>query len=768
MGHSAGGKWRNRVTAWRNFSLPAHRSSAAERQLAVRRTLLVAAPTALIFSAINFYSGHAVLAYIQLWIVLLLVLPIFVLVRKDGMLAVCEHLLMFATTIIFGSLLIEGGIARTGAYWMFMFPFAAFYVTGMRWGWCWIALFIAIMLAAIVLNITGAIVLPYTEEEMRIFPSTFLFYTLIAYVFNLIIARYEANLEKRVAVRTEEAMQAARAVQERDARYRMLLEHAPVAMLVFADDILLYANPCAVKLLGAQEEKELAGRKLQEFIVPEKAQTAHERLQVLQQAGEKQGRVEEAFRRMDGSTFEAETSALPVVYGQNAATLMIAQDISERKEHLEKLQRLALFDDLTGLANRHLILTRLEIETFSAKEQGKPLAVLVVDVDRFREINNILGYINGDELLRLIAGRLQAAIGAETLLGRLGGDEFIAVLSGAGEPEAREIALSIQSEMEGSFSIEGTPFAIETSLGISLYPEHGDKALSLIQQADVAMRQAKGEKSGVCVYDARRDPFSLRRLTMFRDLRQALQQGGLSLSYQPKIELKSGRVVGVEALARWQTESGEHIPPAEFVPLAEQTGLIRPLGLWVLAEAVSQCGKWKQKGLDLGMAINASAWNLLDASLPETVVQLLDRWEVDAGKITLEITESAIMKYPETVVEVLARLRGIGLRLSVDDFGTGHSSLAYLKSLPVNELKIDQNFVFGMIGDKADRAIVRSTISLAHDLGLYVTAEGVEDIKTWKALKRLGCDQAQGFYMSRPLPPKKFCTWLEGWNSQGA
>jgi EAL domain-containing protein (putative c-di-GMP-specific phosphodiesterase class I) len=329
---------------------------------------------------------------------------------------------------------------------------------------------------------------------------------------------------------------------------------------------------------------------------------------------------------------------------------------------------------------------------------------------------------------------------------------------------ALDMAGRIREALEKSFRIEDTPLAIEARIGIALYPEHADKALALIQHADVAMRQARDEKSGMRPYDAGHDPFNMRRLTMFRDLREALQQGKLSLHYQPKVELKSGRVVGVEALARWQSDGGEHVSPAEFVPLAEQTGLIRPLGLWVLAEAVSQCGRWQQQGMHLGMAINVSTWNLLDTSLPDRVVRLLDRWNVEATSITLEITESAIMEYPETAVDVLVRLRKLGLGLSVDDFGTGHSSLAYLKSLPVNELKIDQHFVFDMTDDRTDRAIVRSTIDLAHELGLGVTAEGVEDARTYEALRHLACDQAQGFYISRALPPDTFVSWLQDRN----
>ncbi len=763
MRQSAARTWQERLAGWRLVSLPANRPNATERRMTVTRTLLVAAPTAFVFSVINFVSGHATLAHVELWSVLLLVLPIFAIVRRKAWLSLAEHLLMLSATIIFGSLLIEGGIGETGAYWVFMFPFAAFYITGMRGGWCWIAVFILIMLAAMVLHATGMITLPYAEEEMRIFPSTFLFYTLIAYVFNLMIARYEGDLERKVSERTEQALEAMRAVQERDARYRVLLERAPVAMLVHADDILLYANPCAVSLLGAHEEKALAGRRLQEFIVDKGVRSAAERLREVQRTEERQV-VEETFRRLDGSTFEAETSALPILYGTSDAMLMIVQDVSERKAHLEKLQRLALFDDLTGLANRYFVLTRLEIEMLAARDRGVPLAVLVVDVNRFREINNILGYANGDELLKQLAGRLQDIAGADSLIGRLGGDEFIAVFPGLDMAAVLDMAGRIQEALEKSFRIEGTPLAIEASIGIALYPEHADKALALIQRADVAMRQARDEKSGMRPYDAERDPFSMRRLTMFRDLREALQRGSLSLHYQPKVDLKSGRVVGVEALARWQTESGERISPAEFVPLAEQTGLIRPLGLWVLDEAVSQCGAWRRQGLQLGMAINVSTWNLLDTSLPDRIAGLLERWGVEASGITLEITESAIMEYPETAVDVLISLKTLGLALSVDDFGTGHSSLAYLKSLPINELKIDQRFVADMSGNRTDRAIVRSTIDLAHELNLNVVAEGVEDENTWEALGRLSCDQVQGFYLSRPLPPDAFIGWLRDRN----
>ena len=763
MRQSAGRTWQERLAGWRQASLPANRPNVIERRMTVTRTLLVATPTALVFSIINFVSGHATLAHVELWSVLLLVLPIFAIVRRKAWLSVAEHLLMFSATIIFGSLLIEGGIGETGAYWVFMFPFAAFYITGMRGGWCWIAVFVLVMLAAMMLHVTGRLMLPYAEEEIRIFPSTFLFYTLIAYVFNLMIARYEGDLERKVSERTEQALEAMRAVQERDARYRILLERAPVAMLVHADDILLYANPCAVNLLGADEEKELAGRRLQEFIVDKGVQSAAERMHEVRRTGTRQV-VEETFRRLDGSMFEAETSALPIIYGTSDAMLMIVQDVSERKAHLEKLQRLALYDDLTGLANRYFVLTRLEIEMLAARDRGIPLAVLVVDINRFREINNLLGYANGDELLKQLAGRLQDVAGTDTLIGRLGGDEFIAVLPGTDMAAAMDMAGRVQDALEKSFRIEGTPLAIEASIGIALYPEHADKALALIQHADVAMRQAKDEKSGMRPYDAGRDPFNMRRLTLFRDLREALQRGKLSLHYQPKVELKSGRVVGVEALARWQTGSGEYVSPAEFVPLAEQTGLIRPLGLWVLAEAVSQCGRWRQQGMQLGMSINVSTWNLLDTLLPDRIARLLDRWGVEATSITLEITESAIMEYPETAVDVLVRLRKLGLGLSVDDFGTGHSSLAYLKSLPVNELKVDQHFVADMSGNRTDRAIVRSTIDLAHELNLNVVAEGVEDESTLQALGRLSCDQVQGFYLSRPLPSDALVDWIEGRN----
>jgi EAL domain-containing protein (putative c-di-GMP-specific phosphodiesterase class I) len=300
---------------------------------------------------------------------------------------------------------------------------------------------------------------------------------------------------------------------------------------------------------------------------------------------------------------------------------------------------------------------------------------------------------------------------------------------------------------------------VETSVGITLYPEHGNAPASLIRRADVAMYAAKKERSGVMVYDPEQDFTSIRLLALTGDLRRAIHDNGLSMHVQPKISARDGSPIGVEALARWRHPAHGDIPPDEFIGLAEHSGLIQPLTEWVLETALRQCAAWRQEGLDLSMSVNLSARNLLDESLPSTVLSMLQSSEVPVNKLTLEITESVIMDDPHRALEVLTALNEIGVVISIDDFGTGYSSLGYLKKLPATEIKIDKSFVMEMDRNSDDQTIVHSTIELAHNLGLSVVAEGVSSRQTWDELKRLGCDFGQGYYFSRPLPSERLAQW---------
>jgi EAL domain-containing protein (putative c-di-GMP-specific phosphodiesterase class I) len=314
--------------------------------------------------------------------------------------------------------------------------------------------------------------------------------------------------------------------------------------------------------------------------------------------------------------------------------------------------------------------------------------------------------------------------------------------------------------LEQPFVIEDMHLDIETSIGITLFPEHGKDADTLIRRADVAMYHAKNKGCGYFIYEAEADPYSMRRLALMGELRYAIEQNELTLHYQPKVDLQTGHTTGVEALLRWNHPQHGFIPPDEFVPLAEHTGLIRPLTLWVLNAALRQSHIWKMMGVDLVMAVNLSARNLQESKLSDQIVELLEAWDVPAASLLVEVTESALMDDHTNARKILTDIKGVGVNASLDDFGTGYSSLVSLSQLPIAEIKIDRSFVMDMTSNQQNAAIVRSTIDLGHNLNRVVTAEGVEDRKTLEALKSMGCDKAQGYFLSRPLPANELVEWL--------
>jgi diguanylate cyclase (GGDEF)-like protein len=421
----------------------------------------------------------------------------------------------------------------------------------------------------------------------------------------------------------------------------------------------------------------------------------------------------------------------------------------------------ALHDSLTDLPNRVLFNDRIEQALRQARRERLLGAVLLIDLDRFKEVNDTLGHQKGDLLLKEIGVRLGGALRESDTIARLGGDEFGVLLPSLGSAAgATKVAEKIRASLEHVFLVDDLPVQIDASVGIALYPQHGEDVDMLLQHADVAMYEAKRTHGGFEIYSVEHDPYNPVRLAMVSELRKALEEKQVLLHYQPKLDLKSGEVIGAEALVRWQHPTRGLIPPDEFVPMAERTGLIRPLSRFVLNAALAQCREWRDSGLDLKVAVNLSARNLLDPSLPEDVSHLLATWGVPAGMLELEITESTIMVDPARAMEVLRHLHAMGIALSIDDFGTGYSSLAYLKELPVDELKIDRTFVATMATNRGDAFIVRSTIELAHNLSLQVVAEGVEDERTMTELAELGCNIAQGFHLSRPLPPQEFASWL--------
>jgi diguanylate cyclase (GGDEF)-like protein len=438
------------------------------------------------------------------------------------------------------------------------------------------------------------------------------------------------------------------------------------------------------------------------------------------------------------------------------------------RQQAELNEHQALHDALTDLPNRTLFHDRVGQALSVARREHLPVAVMIMDLDRFKEVNDTLGHASGDELLKQAGVRLRDALRESDTVARLGGDEFGVLLPRVVDSAAAvAVARKLRKALEEPFAIHGLALQIEASVGIALYPEHGDDVHSLLQRADVAMYEAKEHPAGCEVYAKERDDYSPDRLTLLTELRRAIDVGELVLHYQPKADLRTSEVHGVEALVRWSHPKRGLVPPDEFIPLAQKTGVIVPLTFFVLNEALRQCRTWKLEGLDLCVGVNLSARNLLDVHLPDTVGELLAKWEVSPSLLELEITESTILADPIRAMHVLSRLSDMGVRLAIDDFGTGYSSLAYLKRLPVDELKIDKSFVQGMEEDENDAVIVRSTIDLGRNLGLRVVAEGVETAEAWRRLAALGCDIAQGYYLSRPIPAAELAAWLRATREGG-
>jgi diguanylate cyclase (GGDEF)-like protein len=427
---------------------------------------------------------------------------------------------------------------------------------------------------------------------------------------------------------------------------------------------------------------------------------------------------------------------------------------------LNESRRQATTDELTGLGNRRLLYERLDEAITRARREHSATTLLLADLDRFKELNDTLGHQAGDILLRQLGPRLLDALRADDTLVRLGGDEFGILLPGRDSEESLEVVDRVRAVLDRGFSIRGLTVHIEASIGVASFPEHAGAVDELLQRVDVAMYQAKSSKVGYQVYAPDRDLHSRDRLSLLGDLRRALSAGELVLHYQPKGVLATGEIKGVEALLRWEHPERGLLPPGMFLPLVEQTGLMRPLTLYVLEDALRQCRAWLDEGLDLSVAVNLSVPNLLDLRLPDDVAWLLGKTRVGPQRLQLEVTENIVTADPSRVIEVLAKLKLLGVGISLDDFGAGSSSLTYLKQLPVDEIKIDRSFVLGMDTSREDAAIVRSATELAQRLGLRVVAEGVETAKSWNHLTAYGCEEAQGYYLQRPVPPDQLGAWL--------
>jgi diguanylate cyclase (GGDEF)-like protein len=426
-------------------------------------------------------------------------------------------------------------------------------------------------------------------------------------------------------------------------------------------------------------------------------------------------------------------------------------------DRLRQSERAAVTDDLTGLGNRRDLLHRLGK---AIEDSDTEVALLLVDLDGFKELNDTLGHHAGDEVLRQIGPRLRAALREGDSLSRLGGDEFAVVLAPGDEASASATGLRLRAALERSFGVGGIRVHIDASIGIALFPEHSHDALGLLQRADVAMYEAKRTRTGHEVYLPARDHHSRRRLELLGELRDGLASDEFILHYQPKAEIATGAVRGVEALVRWVHPRRGLLMPSDFLPLADHSGLGRSLTAFVLDRALEEIGDRRRDGFDLSVAVNQGPADLLDLGLPTDIDQLLRRRGFPPSCLRLEVSEDVVMADPERTLEVLAGLRAIGVATALDDFGAGHVSLGHLRQLDLDELKIDRSFVMRLADDARDAAIVHATVDLGRRLGMRVVAEGVETSEAWDTLAGLHCDEAQGFFLSRPMTATALGGWL--------
>ena len=533
---------------------------------------------------------------------------------------------------------------------------------------------------------------------------------------------------------------------------------------IFVKDLhgrYILINSSGAGLIGRSVE-EIIGKDDTELFEPEAARKIMEDdLRIITSGGTKT--YEEELESKTGIRRTYLTTK--VVYcdheGKVIGLIGIARDITERKQDEKQIHHLAYYDLLTDLPNRLMLRDYIDRAITSARKEIVPFALLVVNLHRFKEINNTLGYQKGDIVLQQVGKRLKTILPEAFSIARTGGDEFGVLILNTDANIAVLVAEKIARGLEEPVFVEGFSLDLAVSVGSALYPGHGEDADTLIRRAHIAMHAAKQTESGYAIYTPEYDQFIPERLALMGELRSAIGQNQLFLVYQPKIDLKTGRTLGVEALVRWQHPETGLIPPDKFISLAEESGLIKQLTFWVLREALRQSRSWSQAGLEVSVAVNLSIKNLRTPLLLDQIRGLLSTWGVDPRRLRFEITESLIMADPKLTIEILTQLTLMGICFSIDDFGTGYSSLRYLQTLPVDEIKIDKSFVLNMMTDESSMKIVRSTIELAHSLGLKVTAEGVESREVFDKLTELGCDAAQGYFISRPIPQLELTAWLK-------
>jgi diguanylate cyclase (GGDEF)-like protein len=599
----------------------------------IRTACLVGLPVVLYYSQFNLQAGLATLARIQMGVALLLLAPALALAVKNGRLPVAETLLMVSSVIIFGCLQISGGVEGTGVYWVYVFPFIAFFITGQKNGWLWSIGFLFMSIAASRMESLAGPTFAYSEAQAAQQHAAFLFYTLTASLFN----QLRGNFERR--------------------------------------------------LLDTAQRKAAAA---------------------------------------------------------NA--------------YLVQLRHSALHDNLTGLPNRVQFFAML---TQKIAQDGDLLKITVayIKLERILEISNIVGSDESGKLIKSIAQVLRNRMKPDSLLARTGYDEFVLAFS---QPKNEDEMLGLHDFLDSRpflHHTHGQPLHIEYTLGLCSYPDFASGSDQLLRRAEQAMMRARKKHLPLLRYESGQEEAFVRHHLLYGKLMHALESNHLSLVYQPQVDIATDKLVGAEALARWHDPQEGWIAPAEFIPVAEQSGLIHPLTRWIIRQGIAQGCQWHRAGLDITVSLNLSARCFDNPGLLDYLSEALHQSQAEPGWFMLEVTESSFMDSPDKAMRMVGQFREMGFRISIDDFGTGYSSLAYLKDLNADELKIDRGFVMNLPDNANDIAIVQSTIQLAHNLGLKVVAEGIETAAASFRLRELGCNIAQGYYYSKPMSPEDFGKW---------